>query len=200
MLTQTPAPAASETQTTLLTASETAQPAEKPGLPQQTAAPQDQPINQTPAPTDPYAQLALPEDVEFDPAQLASFKKLAGELQLSDEQVQKIIDFEAATAKAQTEQAGADKRRIIAQWAEQTKAQYGTALDGEIALALRAANHFGGPQLRALLEETGLGNHPVIIRTLGGVGRMLSEDESAGGVAAAVQDKTFAEALYGKHN
>ena len=42
---------------------------------------------------------------------------------------------------------------------------------------------------RELLEETGLGNHPVVIRTLSGIGRTISEDISAGGMPSPAVSK-----------
>lgn len=67
-------------------------------------------------------------------------------------------------------------------------------------MAVRAADAFGGPELRALLERTGLGNHLAIVRTFYEIGKSISEDVLPGGKPAAPQDKTFAEALYGNHH
>ena len=145
-----------------------------------------------------YESITWPEDISFQPDKLQAFKELAGELKLSSEQVQKLVDFETQAARENAAQIDEEKRNIVAEWARQTKALYGAKLDEEISFALRAANAFGGPEFRALLEDTGLGNHPVMIRTLVGIGRSISEDACPGGQPAAPQDKTFAEALYGK--
>ena len=164
--------------------------------------PPDLPTEQTDAPQDSFApdDIQLPLDVSFAPADLKDFKALSAQLDLSKQQIQKLVDFEAACAKRRAEESAAQKQQQCVAWANETKAQYGAALEQEITFALRAANTFGGPELRALLEETGLGNHPVIIRTLSGIGRTISEDACPGGTPAAPQDKTFAEALYGKRN
>lgn len=147
-----------------------------------------------------YENLQVAADVLLDAKELENFKTLAAELKLSPQQAQKLVDFESACVQRKTEQNLAQKRRQTAQWANETKALYGAGLEQEITFALRAANAFGGPELRELLEETGLGNHPVVIRTLSGIGRTISEDTCPGGTPAASQDKTFAEALYGKQN
>ena len=65
------------------------------------------------------------------------------------------------------------------------------------AVAVRAARTYGGEELQTLLKETGLGNHPVIVKTFYAIGRATGEDASTGGPAAAQTDKTFAQALYG---
>ncbi len=145
-----------------------------------------------------YQHVVWPEDISFQPAQVEAFKNLAGELKLSAEQVQKLVDFETQSARENAAKIADEKRQTLTAWAQQTKALYGANLEKEISFALCAANTFGGPEFRALLEDTGLGNHPVMIRTLVGIGRCISEDACPGGQPAAPQDKTFAEALYGK--
>ncbi len=147
-----------------------------------------------------YENLQPADGVSFASADWDTFKRLAAELKLSPEQIEKLVAFEASCAQRKTQAELDEKHQQSATWAQQTRALYGAGLEQEIAFALRAANTFGGPELRTLLEETGLGNHPVIIRTLSGIGRTISEDASAGGVPSAPQDKTFAQALYGKRN
>lgn len=184
--------------TDLTNSSATAQNAQTPGETDSTAN-ADRTTEQMPDTPDPSIVPSL-ENTPFQAADYEVFKQLAHELNLSSEQVEKWLAFEKNCAQHHTQQAQDKKREQIAAWAQQTRAMYGEKLDQEIAFALRAANTFGGPDLRELLEETGLGNHPVVIRTLSGIGRTISEDISAGGMPSAPQDKTFAEALYGKRN
>lgn len=146
-----------------------------------------------------YEGVNLPEGFWAESPAYEAFKKLSAELKLSPEQFQHLVDFETTQARKQQEEATEEKRQILARWAEETKTLYGCALEQELRFALRAADSFGGPELRTLLEETGLGNHPVIIRTLSQIGRAISEDVCPGGNPSAPEDKTFAEALYGKN-
>ena len=53
-----------------------------------------------------------------------------------------------------------------------------------MATARRAIERFGTPALRQLLNETGLGNHPEMVRLAVRVGRALAEDSVAGARAA----------------
>ncbi len=160
---------------------------------------QDRPREQTSASPD-SSQPTSSEKVPFNAAELEMFKNLAAEWKLTPEQVKKLQTFSNDIAQRTVESAREQKRAQAVAWAHQTRALYGAGLEREIGFALRAADTFGGPELRQLLEETGLGNHPVVIRTLSGIGRTISEDASTGGIPTAPQDKTFAEALYGKRN
>jgi len=164
--------------------------------------PTDQPLEQAESVQDPFADENVPESssLPFNAQDWDAFKTLARELNLSTEQVNKLLAFETSCAAHKAQADLEQKHQQSATWARETKALYGAGLEQEIAFALRAANTFGGPALRTLLEETGLGNHPVVIRTLSGIGRTISEDTCPGGTPSAPQDKTFAEALYGKRN
>ena len=147
-----------------------------------------------------YAAVCWPEDVTWPEGALEDLKTTAHEMGLTADQVQKLVDLEARYARTGAQQGEEEKRQIVERWAEQTKAYYGPQFDQVLERAVRAADAFGGPELRELLQATGLGNHPVIVRTFNEIGKSISEDCMPGGKPAAVQDKTFAEALYGNRN
>ena len=89
------------------------------------------------------------------------------------------------------------RQEMLQRWADKTKAVLGPQYEEHLAVAVRAARTYGGEELQTLLKETGLGNHPVIVKTFYAIGRATGEDASTGGPAAAQTDKTFAQALYG---
>lgn len=153
---------------------------------------------QTPCPADAYQELRLPEGLEGSEETFASFKKLAAELKLPAETVKQLVDWEALAARESRQTAEQRRGEILAKWTEKTKEMFGPAYPAEIARALDAAERFGGPELRALLDVTGLGSHPVVVKTFREISRQISEDASAGGRVRGGADKTFAEALYGK--
>lgn len=147
----------------------------------------DAPENQPPQ------EIVWPEDVALAPQVQEDFLALIRELEIPVSTAQKLVDFEAGYIRAAQQAAQAQQEA----WAEEIKQIYGPHWEEEVSRAVRAADIFGGPQLRALLEESGLGNHPVIVRTFNGIGKRISEDNTPLGQAAATGDKTFAEAMYG---
>lgn len=164
------------------------------------AQPQSADDTQTPAPTDPYAAVVLPENSYLQPGDLAAFKQAAGEVKLPAEALQKWLALEETRLQNQNQQAAEAQRQKEAAWVRQTQEELGPQWQEEVSKAVRAADVFGGPELRQLLEETGLGNHPVIVRTFAGIGTRISEDSTPGGVTPGTQtDKTFTQALYGKN-
>ncbi len=148
--------------------------------------------------TDSYSQLVLPESLKGHEASFASFKQLAAELKLPAETAEKLIQWEASVAQGNQQSAEVQRADILRKWTEQTKEIFGPSYQQNIARALEAADRFGGPELRELLEVTGLGSHPVIVKTFHQISQQICEDASVSGRTRHSTDKTFAEALYGR--
>ncbi len=143
--------------------------------------------------------LILPQDLKGHEANFNSFKQLAAELKLSADTAKKLVEWESSATAEGRKTAEAQRGEILERWTQQTKEFFGPTYSREIARALGAADRFGGPELRALLDATGLGSHPIIVKTFHSISKQISEDESIGGSHQGKSaDKTFAEALYGK--
>lgn len=159
------------------------------------ALPADENTPQPTQPQDPYAEVSLPENSSLSAADLDAFKQAALQVNLPAQTLQAWMALEENRLQAAARAA----QETQAQWAHQTQALFGPAWQEEVSKAVRAADAFGGPELRKLLEETGLGNHPVMVRTFHAVAKCVSEDVSPGGACHATADKTFTQALYGKN-
>ena len=138
-----------------------------------------------------------PDDLSVSSQAQTAFLETARALDLSVQQAQQLVDLEARLARENAQEQNRRQQEQVRQWGEQLKQFYGPQWEEAVSLAVRAADTFGGPELRALLEDTGLGNHPVIVRTFNEIGKRISEDFSAGGSESSGADKTFAEAMYG---
>lgn len=148
---------------------------------------------------DSYADLHLPKGISGANAILRSFKTLAAELGLSCQAAQKLVDWEFAYSTQNTQAlADAQRNEILQHWKDQTREMLGAQYKERTSQALEAVQRFGGEELRALLDATGLGNHPAVVRTFYEISRQTGEDQSVGGRVSAGTDKTFTEALYGK--
>ena len=157
-----------------------------------------QTAEQTPQPQDPYAACVLPENSSLSADSLAALKQQAACVHLPPEMLQSWVELEDKRLKQQAQLQATAQREKEQQWAQETKQLLGPSWEEEVSRAVRAANLFGGAPLRQLLEETGLGNHPAIVRTFAAVGKRISEDVCVVGAASAGSDKTFTQALYGK--
>ena len=149
------------------------------------------------ASADPKEKINWPEDLSVAPHAQTAFLETVRALGLSVQQAQQLVDLEARLSRENAQEQNRRQQEQIRQWGEQLQQFYGPQWEESVSLAVRAADTFGGPELRALLEDTGLGNHPVIVRTFNEIGKRISEDFSAGGSESSGADKTFAEAMYG---
>lgn len=121
-------------------------------------------------------EFVMPEKASMDEAGLTAFGDFAKSQNLSQEAAQKLLDAMAPAAAArQQEQIEAVK----SQWVESSKSDKeigGDKLNENMAIAKKALDQFGTPELRDLLNESGLGNHPEIIRAFYRAGKAISED------------------------
>ena len=121
-------------------------------------------------------EFKAPDGREFDPKVLEGFSEAAKELNLPQEAAQAMLDKIAPALAAKQEQALNETR---AKWETDAKADKefgGDKLTENLALAKKAIETFGSPELRTLLDETGLGSHPEFIRVFVRAGKAISED------------------------
>jgi hypothetical protein len=151
-------------------------------------------------------ELAAPEGTTLDPESIALATPVFKELGLSNEQANKLMPVAAQFAQRIQDQAN---QQIISQvqadrkaWLDTAKADPeigGAKWDETIATGAKALDGLGFPKgspFRVLLEESGLGNHPEMIRAWSKVGRAIGEDGfvQASGVTTTKRDT--AELLY----
>lgn len=146
---------------------------------------------QTQPPQDPYKDLTLPDGAAVDAQEMAKYKELAKTMNLKPEDAQRILDFEA-------ERLSAGAAAAAAAWQEQVKQEHGDKLPIVMATCARAIDKLGGNELRTLLDQTGLGNHPLMVKAFYQAGSLMKEDTSAGSNGNATGDVSFAQALYGR--
>lgn len=139
-------------------------------------------------------------DVPIDPQVLEQFAEVAKELNLPQDQAQKMIDKVAPVIQArQAEQIAA----VQAQWAETSKADKefgGDKLNENLASAKKALDTFGTPELRTLLNDSGIGNHPEVIRFMVRTGKAISEDRFVAGSAPGQAQAGDAKRFYPNSN
>lgn len=131
-------------------------------------------------------EFSPPEGFQFDNVVIDEFSTVAKELNLPQEAAQKILDKMTPVMQArQAEHLQAART----EWAESAKADKefgGEKLAENLGVARKALDAFTTPELRTLLEESGLGNHPEVIRMFYRAGKAISEDRFVGGGAKGV--------------
>ncbi|WP_334369466.1 peptidase [Enterobacter hormaechei] len=138
------------------------------------------------------------EGVELDSEALKDFEPVARDLNLTNEQAQKLVDaYPKILAGVQQRQAEAWQKQTEG-WAETVKADKeigGDKLTANLSAAQRALDQFGTPELKEYLNATGLGNHPDLVKTFVKIGKAMSEDGMVTGRESG--QRSAAEVLYG---
>lgn len=133
-----------------------------------------------------YSDFQLAEGAEVNEAVLTDFKEFAKELNLTQDQAQKLVDFQQDIELQRVEAFQAE----VDGWVDTAKTDKefgGKTFDENVSLANEALKEFGTPELINFLRDTRAGNHPEVIRTFYRIGKQLKEggvkrgSNSAGG-------------------
>ncbi len=145
-------------------------------------------------------EFKAPEGMSFDDAVIGAFSEVAKELNLPQDAAQKVLDkMVPVMAARQAEQLQVAR----GEWANLSKADKefgGDKLEENLALVKKARDQFASPELRAMLDETGLGNHPEVVRFFYRAGKAISGDSFVGGRAPNAGGKSLADRLYSNPN
>lgn len=141
-------------------------------------------------------EFQAPEGQAFDDAILEAYSDVAKELNLSQDDAQKLLDKVAPVMHARQQEQIA---QVQEGWAEASRADKefgGDKLDANLGVAKKALDAFASPELKTLLKGTGLGNNPEVIRFMYRAGKAISEDRIVTGQQAPGSDKSLADKLY----
>lgn len=146
-------------------------------------------------------EFKAPEGGELDKEAVAQFEPIARELNLSQEQAQKLVDLYGSKVMPQLMKQQADTwQKQVADWGTAAKEDAeigGDKFDGNLTRAKQAMDKFATPQLREFLETTGMGNHPELIRVFVKVGAAMSEDSLV--TSNEKGQRSAADVLYGNN-
>ncbi len=156
------------------------------------------------------AAFAMPEGVEFDAEMFDLVKDDLKGMDLSQKGAEAVVGIFASKVVPKIEEravkaiddAGAQLRANLARDLQADPEVGGTKLKESQAFAAKAFAHFvpkaeERAQLSQFLNESGLGDHPLLTRVIAGAGRALSE-ASVPGAAGGAQERTAAEKFYGR--
>lgn len=149
-----------------------------------------------------YAGFQLPEGVALNDTVMTEFTGLAKSHNLTQEAAQKFVDLGAKMATGFGEVVQKSHADLKAKF--QTELQNDPTIGGErlnenLAIAQRAVDAYGTPELRKMLEDSGLNREPNLVRFLHAVGKTVAEDNAGvvNGTGKGDGQKSLADRLYG---
>lgn len=120
------------------------------------------------------------EGVNLDEGVVGAFTELAKELDLSQSAAEKVLNKMAPVLAERSMAKLAEAKQAWFQASVQDKEFGGDKLGENLAVAKKALDAFASPELRSLLNESGLGNHPEFVRLMYRAGKAISEDGYVG--------------------
>ena len=123
---------------------------------------------------------------ELDPEVLTAFGEVAKELDLPQDSAQKVLDKVAPVIQARQAKV---VEEVKLEWANDSKSDEefgGENLNANLEIAKSSLKAFGTDALKDLLQESGLGNHPEVIRFMYRAGKAISEDAYVGNSEGAM--------------
>lgn len=128
-----------------------------------------------------YEQFNIPEGLSLEGEQLEGFTAFAKEAGMTQKQAQAAIDMHSKIVTDMIAAHNEQQQTTMKEWLDAAKSdkQYGgDRFNENMGIAKRALETFGDEGLTQVLNETGLGNHPDVIRFFFNIGKQLSEDRS----------------------
>ncbi|MEO1193592.1 MAG: hypothetical protein AAFY02_17675 [Pseudomonadota bacterium] len=152
---------------------------------------------------EPAAGYSFPEGYEVDPTQLAGFEAWVEETGVAPDRAQALIDLYLQGQEGQRRQALEARVAELQGWEEaarQDAVTGGADFDAKLSVARSALERYGDQELRAFLDETGVGSHPALLRLFYRVGQAAADDRfiPPGNGTAALSPEARARRLYDK--
>lgn len=150
------------------------------------------------------AKLALGKDSFLNEDNLKSISDLSSELKMTQAQAESMLGQSDVAIARYVDKQATDELDLHESWAESVrndKELGGDNLDKTLSLAKGVVDKYGTDgKLGTFLKESGLGNHPDMIRFLSQLGAATSDDKAVLNGEGQVEEKSQADMLYGSSN
>lgn len=124
-------------------------------------------------------EFKLPDGMDLDQKAFDAFAPQFKELGLTQEKAQKLVDVYAEMRQNEIQAETESYAQQVEQWGKDVQTDKeigGAAFNSNVLAAQKAVAAFATPELKALLDSTGYGNHPEFVRFCVRIGKQLSED------------------------
>lgn len=170
----------------------------------QAAKPTDKPTEPAPFTLTKYdfSKVELPKGIELDQPLIDAVTPVLIEAKVPQELASKLVDAQVKHLAKVEEKREADFKAWMAEnvtnYQNTLKKEWAGNYDANLAIAQKGmARIAGSPEMKKLLDDTGLGNHPLFVKAFFEVGRMVSEDKPPNGATPPNARKPLGEVLYG---
>lgn len=155
-----------------------------------------------------YNQIGRPETpdgynfgTEPGDNRLDFFKDAVHKIGLTQDQATNMLQLYAAVENEQSKASDRANADFAVESQIELKREWGVDYDSKIDMAQRAFAQFATPEFSKIMDETGIGNHPELLKAFSKVGEAMGDDKLVVGSGRAVgmspqQAKEEIESLY----
>ena len=122
--------------------------------------------------------------------EVADFKNVAHQLGLTNDQARNILGIYNQINESQVADEDAQFEQMNVEYLQDIQNEWGDSFNKNAELARRAFTDFASEELMDVLRETGLSNHPEMLKTFARIGQVLSEDNVLPGTRGAIGGMT----------
>ena len=128
-------------------------------------------------------KVELPDDLpdpvraQFSDENIASFYQTAHQLGLTQAQVEGLAKWQAENTAGQYQALEQNAQQTLEEAERTMRQEFGRGYDQNIRAAQRAIEDYGGEELAQILDQSGLGNNPVVIKAFAKIGKAMTSDK-----------------------
>ena len=120
-------------------------------------------------------ELKAPEGAPIQAEVLPEYAKAAHEAGLSKAQAAKLVEWFGGHAKQQADSIQQQQAQAMEQGVATLRQEWGKDFDTYAAAAQRAVRLYGGEELIQVLNATGMGGNPAVVKAFANIGKLAQE-------------------------
>lgn len=144
--------------------------------------------------------LKLPEGSLLDAKAIETISSYAKEKGLSNDEAQALINRDSSLVAEYKNSQETAFKQVAETWVSQVKEDKeigGASFKENAELAKRVIKKFATDDFSKVLDNTGLGNHPELVRVFVRIGKQMGEDKFVNATHVGAEKKSIADRVYG---
>lgn len=144
--------------------------------------------------------LKLPEGSLLDAKAIETISSYAKEKGLSNDEAQALINRDSSLVAEYKQSQESAFKQVAETWVSQVQEDKeigGASFKENAELAKRVIKKFATDDFSKVLDNTGLGNHPELVRVFVRIGKQMGEDKFVNATHVGAEKKSIADRVYG---
>jgi hypothetical protein len=150
-----------------------------------------------------YSDLKAPEGSKLNSADSEKIIEFAKENNLSKDAAEKLLKQVSESREEYFSSLQTEFKEKVKQWESDTKADKEVGGDGfkkNVELSRQVVERFGTKEFKDMVNNTGFGSHPEVVRMFSRIGKAMDSDSFVKSGSKSSGERSIEEIFYGKSN